>query len=247
MDSGNRDVAFRPSIDVLWRTDGDSAPPGCVAIVVDVLRASTNIITAFSLGAARCRVTRDVDKARLLARDCAALLVGERENKKIQGFDFGNSPLELTSSAERVRGSTIIFTSTNFPHALATAKAASVVLIGALVNLAAVCRRASEKAIEQGATIALILAGEPTEAHAFEDIYFAGRAAALLADTCDLTAAAQGAADQAAQVSPQQAMVRSVHAQELVRVGFAGDMSFASDADRFDVVPQLLGGWIIVP
>ncbi len=235
----------RPEVHVKWRTNGRQVDKADVAIVVDVLRACTNLITAFSMGAKRCRVSTDVGEARELAGSMDAILIGERGNQKIDGFGFGNSPLEL--KREKIQNATLVFTSTNFPHALAAAGRSSHVLLGALVNLSAVCRQARELATHNNRNISIMLAGEPSERHAAEDYYFAGRAASILSASCSLDSPAQQALTAARGRSPEDIMLLSLHARELAKQGFEKDVEFAMAVDRFDIVPACRNGWITVP
>ena len=88
-------------------------------IVVDVLRASTTIITALANGARNVVPVLTPDEAatlKLRYDSANVLLGGERGGVKIQGFDLGNSPLEYTE--ETVSGKTIVFTSTNGTEAI---------------------------------------------------------------------------------------------------------------------------------
>ena len=87
---------------------GDLA--GGVAVVIDVLRASTTIITALANGAAQVLPCGDVETARSLAAEDETgntLTGGERGGVKIEGFDLDNSPASY--SRERVAGKTIAF------------------------------------------------------------------------------------------------------------------------------------------
>ncbi|MBP8304765.1 MAG: 2-phosphosulfolactate phosphatase [Phycisphaerae bacterium] len=232
-----------PRLDVRWRPDGQTAGPNEVAVVVDVLRGSTTIVTALALGATAIRATTGVDEARALAMEHQAVLIGERKNRRIEGFDFGNSPVELR--ADRLRGRPAVFSSTNFPFALKAAERAVHVLIGALVNLRSVGEAALKAAQDSRADIAILLAGEPSEPHAREDYYFAGRMAGLLADTCSLLAEADRAAQFAARHTPAQAIEASIHAQELISDGFQEDVAFAFHLNRFDGAPMVRDGWIV--
>lgn len=234
----------RPKIYVKWRSDGEAAGKGDVAVVVDVLRACTTLITAFSMGAKRCKITTEVEEARQIARGRNAILMGERHSRKIAGFGFGNSAGGL--QRERIDGATIVFTSTNFPHALAAAAEATHVLLGALVNLSAVCQTAYTLASDSKANIAMILAGEPAERHAKEDYYFAGRAARFLSETCVLDKSAHKAVDEVGERSQQEIISCSVHAQELIEAGFGQDVRDAFLVDEFDIVPRLVNGWLTV-
>ena len=233
---------FTPGLKLLWRTDGDVAEPGSIAIVVDILRASTTLTTAIAQGADEIYVTTEIDGARDLARDGACLLVGERNNRKIEGFDFCNSPTEIQRQA--LNGAAIAFTSTNFPHALEAAQDAGCVLVGAIVNLTAVVNAAMACAQRVRADICIMLAGEPVEGHAFEDYFFGGSAAIMLEDRCTLDDAAQRAAVKIRSVDPSEIATRSAHAVELIRAGMEADVAFAAQRDHFDVVATLRGGCI---
>jgi len=236
-------VVNKPRLDVRWRPDGQTVGPNEVAIVVDVLRGSTTIATSLSLGAKAVLATAEIDDARRLAREHRAILIGERKNTRIEGFDFGNSPVEL--QADRIRGRPVVFSSTNFPFALQAAADAVQVLIGALVNVAAVSQAALAVAQRYEVDIAIMLAGEPSEPHAKEDYYFAGSAAVSLSPSCRLSGQATDAAQFTQAHSPDQAIALSIHAQELIRDGFQEDVAFAFDPDRFKVVPHLCDGWIV--
>jgi len=115
---------------------------GGVAVVVDVLRASTTIIHALANGAKCVIPALDVETARNIACGVApraeVLLGGEREGVLIPGFDLDNNPFAYTE--EVVNGKTIVFTTTNGTAALQRAALADRVLIGALLNIQAVVR-----------------------------------------------------------------------------------------------------------
>ena len=154
------------------------AVAGGIAVVIDVLRASTTIMTALAHGAAGVRPVLTVEVARALAAgfgsgsDSGVLLGGERGGLRIDGFDLGNSPLEY--SRARVAGRRIVITTTNGTAALDACTAASEVLIGAIVNRAAVAARARELAVAHGTSnIHLVCAGTDGEVTE-EDLLTAG-------------------------------------------------------------------------
>jgi len=108
--------------------------------VIDVLRATSVIVTALANGAAAVVPCLEVDEARQIAANLppgTALLGGERGGLLIEGFDLANSPHEY--KAERVTGRTIVFTTTNGTRAIQQCRLAKRVLFGAFVNLTAVC------------------------------------------------------------------------------------------------------------
>jgi 2-phosphosulfolactate phosphatase len=98
---------------------------GGIAVVVDVLRATTTIVYALVAGCLAVRPVAEVDEARALADGLPAgkaLLAGERDGQPLPGFDCGNSPGEFT--AARCRGTTVVLTTTNGTRALLLAAAA---------------------------------------------------------------------------------------------------------------------------
>jgi len=124
------DVAFTPA------ALAPATLHGATALVVDVLRASTSIITALANGCAAIVPLADPeDGRRRAARAPGALVAGERHGEPLAGFDLGNSPLEFT--AERVAGRTIFFTTSNGTEALLAARPAAEIGVAAFVNLTA--------------------------------------------------------------------------------------------------------------
>jgi len=123
---------------------------------VDVLRASTTMITALGNGCAG--LVPVADPAEALRRKRAAgdgvLVAGEQRGEMVAGFDLGNSPLEFTR--ERVGGRLVIFTTSNGTQALLAARAAPAVGVAALVNLTA----AAAWALAGGRDVTVLCAGE---------------------------------------------------------------------------------------
>jgi 2-phosphosulfolactate phosphatase len=181
MNTPTIDVALSPAeIDILPQRD----LAGSVAVVFDVLRATSTLIAALSHGAAGVWPVRTIEEARALkAARPAALLGGERKGERIEGFDLGNSPLEY---GEAVRGREIISTTTNGTIALRAAGHASSVLAAGLVNNGAVAAHLNARPDRD---ILLVCAGTFREA-AVEDILAAGMLIALLPGR-DLTDSAQ--------------------------------------------------------
>src|SRR5688500_9194080 len=115
---------------------------GRTALVIDVLRASTTIITALSRGALAVVPGAEPDDARRRAGP-GVLVAGERRADKLAGFDLGNSPAEF--SVVPLAGRTIVFTTSNGTRALLAVRGAAAVGIAALVNLTAAVQWAAAK------------------------------------------------------------------------------------------------------
>ncbi len=208
-------------------------------VVIDVLRATTVVATALANDAVRVIPVAAVDEAFALKQKLRSttLLGGERNNRRVDGFDLGNSPGEYT--AERVAGQTIVLTTTNGTRAIELAKGAARLYTAALVNAGAVARRLCS----DGNDVVALCAG--TEgSFSLEDWVCAGALAYACAD-CDmrLDEAATNAADLflETQTILYELIASGEHGRTLVGAGFADDVREAAVLDRYAVVPFLDG------
>lgn len=127
-----------------------------VVVIVDVLRASSTIITALHNGCREVIPLIDIEEAIELSKNYergAFLLGGERNAQKIEGFDLSNSPYEYTSDV--VKGRTVLITTTNGTKAIRKASDAKETIIGGFLNVEAVARYIGK----QNADVAFICAG----------------------------------------------------------------------------------------
>jgi 2-phosphosulfolactate phosphatase len=118
---------------------------GKAVVVIDSLRATSTMITAFENGCAGFIPVATIEEARNLAvslKDPNVLLGGERGARPLEGFHVGNSPRDYR--VDKVQGKTVIMTTTNGTRALVASRKADEVFIGAFLNLTAVCRRLKE-------------------------------------------------------------------------------------------------------
>jgi 2-phosphosulfolactate phosphatase len=129
---------------------------GRTAVVIDVFRATTTILTALENGAAAVIPFDDAKKARAFAARQPSgelLLCGEQKTRKIKGFDLGNSPLEFTTDI--VRDKTIALCTTNGTKALIAATSAAEVLVGCVRNY----RAAAKRILKSGRDVTLVCSG----------------------------------------------------------------------------------------
>ena len=149
------------------------------SIVIDVLRATTTMVTALSVGAEAVQVFSNLDElTRVSDRwdPTKRIRAGERGGSKVAGFDFGNSPLEC--SADFMAGKRIFVSTTNGTRAFQRVQDSPVVLGAALINRQAVVSFLVE---HQPKTVWIVGAGwEGT--YALEDTVCAGAIVDLLAD-----------------------------------------------------------------
>lgn len=110
-----------------------------LTVVIDVFRAFSVAVYAFSRGASRIIPVAAVEDARALkVRYPDALLIGERQARPLPGFDCGNSPTDLRKFD--LAGRTLIHTTHSGTQGLTNAAAADEVITGALVNAGAIVR-----------------------------------------------------------------------------------------------------------
>jgi 2-phosphosulfolactate phosphatase len=105
---------------------------GKIVVVVDVLRATSVICTMLHNGVKEIIPVKSIDEAKEY-KDKGYLVVAERDGKKLDFADFGNSPFYFTK--EVVEGKTIVYSTTNGTNAITVGKDAEQVVIGSFLNL----------------------------------------------------------------------------------------------------------------
>jgi 2-phosphosulfolactate phosphatase len=215
-------VAFTPA-DALHPPDRPT--PG-VAVVVDVMRATSTITQALATGYPRVYCCATPDDARAL-RDTLGegLLGGERQAVKIEGFDVGASPREFLEGGDEP----VIFSTTNGTQAvLAAASSCEEVLLGSLLNLGAV----SAAARASGKDVAIVCAGFQGS-YALDDAYCAGRIVQLLeAERSDAAIAAELVA------RSFEAPLEALEARTYGPPGLEEDLAWCARESVLDVVPR---------
>ncbi|MFD1468312.1 2-phosphosulfolactate phosphatase [Hymenobacter caeli] len=162
------DVCFSPDLLPLYDLRGR------VAVIVDVLRASTTIVTALVAGVTHVFPVGSLEEcAALGAQGC--LTAAERDGVPAEGFDLGNSPFGFLDPARPVRGRALAISTTNGTQALRRSLAAEAVVIGGFVNLTAVVSFAQQ----QQRDVLVVCAGWKGR-FCLEDSLFGGALAARL-------------------------------------------------------------------
>ena len=210
------DVAFTPA-------DAVAAP---VAIVVDVMRATSSIVQALASGYGRVLCARGVEEARAVREQVGeGLLGGERDAVRIEGFDVGASPREFRDGD----GETLILSTTNGTRAIVNAaESCEHVLIGSLLNLEAV---AAEARRLEGDVV--VLCAGFKDAFAIDDAYCAGR---ILQRLDGERTDAAVAADVVARAYPE--AIDGIKARTYGPPGLEEDIAWVSQVDLLDVVPR---------
>ena len=137
-----------------------------IVIIVDIFRATTSICAAFNNGARSIRTVATVEEA-IHYKEKGHLVAAERNVKKCDFADFGNSPFDFTH--EKVADKEIIFTTTNGTRAIEMALDADEILIGAFSNITTLTNHCNSKKKN-----VLILCSGWNNRFCLEDTLFAG-------------------------------------------------------------------------
>ncbi len=226
-----------PTVDCVALPDHLSASQldGKVAVVIDILRATTTIVEMLTHGASCVVPVASVDGARIIAQDHPdALLCGERSGTPPEGFHCGNSPLEY--SPERVGGKACVISTTNGTRALHLCDHAHRVLIGSITNIQSLCVILAEDACD----VVLVCSGTDGQV-SLEDCIGAGLIIEQLGYSATdnaalLMHAARGAIERFGGV--RYAIESSFHAKRLIELGFGDDVAYSSQLDTRSVVPE---------
>lgn len=125
-------------VQILQLLDGARKASG-LTVVIDVFRAFSTACYAFHMGAAKIFPVGGIDLAyRLKEENPGYILLGERNEQKPEGFDFGNSPSQLV--AEKIVGKTLVHTTSSGTQGIANATNASEIITGSFVNAGAIVR-----------------------------------------------------------------------------------------------------------
>lgn len=206
-------------------------------VVVDILRATSCMTTAFAHG-----ITSIMPLAKL--EDCLAkkaegfYTAGERDGKKVEGCDLGNSPFEYMNP--ELKGKQIAFTTTNGTQAIAKSDGAREIIIGSFLNLSTVANY-----LKQGSNNVLVVCAGWKGKVNLEDTLFAGALVELLKDNiepdCDAPLMAQHLYNQGKK-NLVAFLQNSSHVKRLARLNIHKDIKFCLTPDQYTVLPVLQKG-----
>ncbi len=203
-------------------------------VVVDILRATSCMTTAFAHGVSGIIPVADLQEC-LALKSGLVHTAGERDGKKVDGFDLGNSPFEYMNP--QLVGKQIAFTTTNGTQAIVKSKGARNIIIGSFLNLSAVVNH-----LRQTSNDVLVVCAGWKGKFNLEDTLFAGALVELLKhefkSACDAPLAAQYLYN-TAKNDLVGFLKNSSHVQRLARLGIERDIAFCLTPDQFNVVPYL--------
>ncbi len=219
---------------------------GAIVVVIDVLRATSTIVTALHHGCLEVIPVAEVEEAFALAQKfprAQVCLGGERKAVMVKGFDLGNSPAEYTPEA--VYGKTVILTTTNGTRAMQYTREAKETIILSFLNMRAVTAHLQHQEVD----LYILCAGRDGFP-ALEDTVCAGLLVERLMDGASAHREADASAREAQALARQYkndllAMMRlSQHGAYLERLGFAADLDICARLNAIEIVPLLSNGSI---
>jgi len=225
------DICFSPELLPLYDLRGQ------IAVIVDILRASSTIVTALGEGVTHVFPVASLEECTAYGQQHGSLTAAERDGLSAPGFDLGNSPFGFLDATCPVRGRSLTISTTNGTAALRRSLAAAEIVVGSFLNLAAV----AEFARRQQRDVLVVCAGWKGQ-FCLEDTVFGGALAERLRadfDTrgSDATLAAlhlweQGKADLAGY------LLQSAHVRRLNSLEASRDFEFCLRVDSYaDVLP----------
>jgi 2-phosphosulfolactate phosphatase len=212
-----------------------------IVVVIDILRATTAMCTAFHHGVEKMIPVATVEEAAEYKKQ--GFMVGaERNGMALEGFDFGNSPFSYMT--EKIKGQTIVISTTNGTQAIKAAKNAYRVVIGAFTNITAL----SDWLISQNRSVLLLCSGWKNRFN-WEDSIFAGAVTKRLLNAglhkSDDAALAMAFLYEQSQKNQIKFLRNSSHAERLAAMGLKKDIKYCFQLDQTTIIPVLKGKYLV--
>lgn len=218
-----------------------------VWIALDIIRATSTIVTFLAEGGKSILVTNSIELAtREKVKDPSVILIGERGGIKIDGFDFDNSPVSIGRHDVQMQGARAVMTTTNGTNLIIKLQNTTTrILIGSLLNLSSVVQETFDIAQkEQFEGIGVACAGKEGRLVA-DDFYCAGLVVSRLLTLSNT----KMELDDAAKVSlswakvtddPLDALMQSESGRNILKYGKDADIKFCSQIDLYAIVPKVV-------
>ena len=210
-----------------------------VAVVVDILRATTTMVTALDHGVKSILPVKSVEECRDFQQK-GYIGAAERGGKIVEGFKLGNSPFDYMSPD--LAGQKIVFTTTNGTKTIYAIKGAFKIIFGAFVNLKAV----AEILEELKKNVVIVCAGWEDEVN-LEDTLFAGALLDRMAPSFSLEGDPAILAHRLYFESGgkfSRFLEDSSHIRRLRNLNLQKDIDFCLSVDKYNCVPEMVNGEI---
>ncbi|MBI4932055.1 MAG: 2-phosphosulfolactate phosphatase [Bacteroidetes bacterium] len=230
------DACFSPYLYPVYKDEEN------IVVIIDVLRATSAICTAFENGAEKIIPVARLEEAKAYKQK--GFLVGaERNGLPVDGFDFGNSPFHYMG--EHIKGKTIVLTTTNGTQAIEAAKDAYKIVIGSFLNIDALCNFL----ISEDRNILLLCSGWKNKFN-LEDAVFAGAVTDEISkrsekydfgDAC----LALKYLSQMAKKNPNKFLTESSHKERLAKLNLKEDVRYCLTPNQTRVIPIYKEGALV--
>ena len=213
-----------------------------IVVLVDILRATTSICTAFQNGVVKIIPVASLDEARRLKEE-GYLVASEQDGKKLDFADFGNSAFHLTREA--IGGRTLVYCTTNGTRALDMARSAQKIAMGAFINISAL----AGWLMTQEKNVVILCSGWKNK-FCLEDTLFAGALSERLLDNpgfeshCDSVAASLDLWN-IARGDLLGYIEKAAHRHRLQTLGLDDVIPYSFNMDTTTVVPVFEGKEIV--
>jgi len=223
-----------------------AAASGRAVAVIDIIRATTTITMALHHGCADVIPVRTLGEARAMARKLGtrALLAGERKADKAADFDLGNSPTEY--GRERVKGKTIVLTTTNGTRTFQAIAGAQAMIACSFLNATAAARWLAKTRRD----ILIVCAGIQGR-FCLEDAVGSGMLIDRLLGSPDRPIECSDTAKAAHQLflihqDDLRGMLQDCEwGRHIIRKGFGADLDICAQVDLTDIVPVMHKGRLV--
>lgn len=230
------EVCFSPNLYPLYSGEAE------IVVVIDVLRATSAICTAFHYGVKSIIPISTLEEA-FEYRKKGFLVAAERDGQVVEGFRFGNSPFSYMT--EEIKGKTVVMTTTNGTKTINVAKDADTVAVGSLLNLDTL----SEWLIQKNRNTLLVCSGWKNKFN-LEDTICAGAVVEkLLASMKFQTSEDSSVAAKYLYLSAKENYLgyikSSSHRSRLKALNLNEDVKYCLTPNQTEVVPVLKNGELI--
>lgn len=228
------DVCLSPELINLYDLEGK------IVVVVDILRATSVMVTAMAHGASEIIPVATLEEASSYQQK-GYLCAAERGGAPVEGFPLDNSPFSYMN--DDIKGRPIVITTTNGTLAITRSTAADKVLVGAFLNIKALANYIRK----QNQDVIVHCAGWKGKTN-MEDTLFAGALVELLDDSHDLGCDTPHLAlkyYQSVKDKLYETVKNSAHARRLNKLQVIKDIEFCVKPDQYDEIPALEGHRLI--
>ncbi|MBC8388125.1 MAG: 2-phosphosulfolactate phosphatase [Actinobacteria bacterium] len=214
----------------------------CVCVVIDVIRATSTIATLFGVGAEKIIITRTKRQALGLKKILGDyILCGEEQGLPPRGFDFGNSPLELSNLD--LRGKKIILKTTNGTLSFFKSQGARATFSLSILNMKSTLDCVISYAEKNFCDILFLCSGKEGNI-AYDDVYTAGLAVKYLLTqpirNLELIDSAKLVLSVClSEKSIEDALEKSSSAISLKKIGLGRDIEFCSKFNNYNITGKL--------